>query len=248
MLSKNDIKFIRSLHQKKFRLQHSRFIAEGRKLIEEAIEHHPLCIDRIFATPKVLESFVIDDQFSVTIIDEKQLQLISTLLHPQGIIAICKVPEPLLTPSHKQVLVLDGIQDPGNFGTILRTAAWFGIHHVICSEDTVEIYNPKVVQATMGAVFQLHVQYRNLTEFLTQIDLPIYGAFMQGTNAMKQEFPKQFCLIMGNEGNGIRPELTPMIQYPITIPKYGKGESLNVAIAAGILMAEFTRGKKSSDF
>jgi RNA methyltransferase, TrmH family len=241
VISKNEIKFIRSLHQKKFRTESNRFFIEGKKLLEEALLHHPSIIEQVFATKEVITELGLPFSIQVEEISNKELEQISALKHPQGLLAVCRaetVSNPIIA---KRILVLDGVQDPGNMGTILRTAAWFGMDEVICSRDTVEIFNPKVVQATMGAIFHLPISYTDLAEFLSCSQLPIYGAVMNGENVYSTTIPNEFILILGNEGNGIRPEIEAMIQHPITIPKLGKGESLNVGVAAAVLLSEFSR-------
>ena len=137
--------------------------------------------------------------------------------------------------------MLDGIQDPGNMGTIIRTADWFGIQHIICSDDTVDVYNPKVVQATMGSIAHVNVYYTGLEAFLPQIKLPVFGALLDGENIYRTDFGSEGLLIMGNEGNGLRPAIVKLIQQAITIPRTGNAESLNVGIATAIFCSEIKR-------
>ena len=154
---------------------------------------------------------------------------------------------PILKPvslKNKFSLVLDGIQDPGNMGTIIRTADWFGITDIICSEDTVDVYNPKVVQATMGSMARVNVHYTDLMPVLSTADVPIYGALLNGDNIYDTTFGTEGLIVMGNEGNGLRPEVIKLVTKAITIPRFGGAESLNVAIATAIFCSEINRNKR----
>jgi TrmH family RNA methyltransferase len=174
-----------------------------------------------------------------------ELEKISSLKTPQEVLALIKTPNwPAL--QHDQLkgkfsLVLDGIQDPGNMGTIIRIADWFGINNIICSDDTVDAYNPKVVQACMGSLARVKVHYIPLVDFLTKIKLPVFGALLDGENIYDTDFGKEGLVIMGNEGNGLRPEIAKLVSKAITIPRIGKAESLNVAIATALFCSEITR-------
>lgn len=176
-----------------------------------------------------------------------ELNKVSSLSTPQDVIAQIKIPEwPVL--NHNELkgrfsLVLDGVQDPGNMGTIIRIADWFGINDIICSEDTVDVYNPKVVQASMGSLARVKVHYTGLSVFLTAIKLPVYGALLDGESIYDTDFGTEGLLLMGNEGNGIRPEIQKLATKAITIPRIGKAESLNVAIATSLFCYEI--GRKS---
>ena len=174
-----------------------------------------------------------------------ELEKVSSLKTPQDALALINIPKwPVL--QHEQLkgkfsLVLDGIQDPGNMGTIIRIADWFAIGNIICSEDTVDAYNPKVVQACMGSLARVKVHYTSLTEFLPEIKLPVFGALLDGENIYSTDFGKEGLIVMGNEGNGLRPEVQRMVNRAITIPRIGKAESLNVAIATALFCSEITR-------
>lgn len=174
-----------------------------------------------------------------------ELEKVSSLKTPQDALALVKIPEwPVL--QHGQLkgkfsLVLDGIQDPGNMGTIIRIADWFGIGHIICSEETVDAYNPKVVQASMGSLARVKVHYISLTEFLPEIQLPKFGALLDGANIYNTDFGGEGLIVMGNESNGLRPEIQKMVNKAVTIPRIGKAESLNVAIATALFCSEITR-------
>jgi TrmH family RNA methyltransferase len=245
MLSKSQINLLKSLQHKKFRREHSFFLAEGHKSIAEFI-NSAYSIDVVYHTPafdsKVLK---LSRKINLCEISVTELEKISSLKTPQDVIAQIRMPEwPVLT--HQDLmgqfsLVLDGIQDPGNMGTIIRIADWFGIVNIICSEDTVDIYNPKVVQASMGSLARVKVHYADLTAFLAQIKLPIYGALLDGENIYDTDFGIEGLLLMGNEGNGIRPGILKLITQAVTIPRIGKAESLNVAIATALFCSESAR-------
>lgn len=178
-------------------------------------------------------------------ITETELQKMSGLTTPQQVLAVIKLPEwPQLKPENlknKFSLVLDGIQDPGNLGTIIRTADWFGINHIICSEDTVEAYNPKVVQATMGSLARVKIYYIDLEALLPTLKLPVFGAMLDGENIYQADFGNEGLLLMGNEGNGIRLNIQHCITQAITIPRVGEAESLNVSIATALFCSEINR-------
>jgi TrmH family RNA methyltransferase len=173
------------------------------------------------------------------------LQKMSSLTTPQEVLAVIHLPEwPKLTQNsllNRFTLVLDGVQDPGNLGTIIRTADWFGIHNIICSEDTVDAYNPKVVQATMGSLARVNLHYTDLAILISQLNLPVLGAMLNGDNIYTADFGTQGLVVMGNEGNGLRPEIQKLITQSITIPRNGEAESLNVAIATALFCSEISR-------
>lgn len=203
-------------------------------------------MDTIFYTPAIVPKMLnLSRNINFQEISMKDIEKISTLKTPQEVIGLVKIP---LWPTlnydslkHRFSLVLDNVQDPGNMGTIIRTADWFGIADIICSEDTVDVYNPKVVQATMGSLARVNVHYTNLEQVLPQIKLPLFGAMLDGENMYNTNFGDEGLLVMGNEGNGISPAIERLINTKITIPRAGKAESLNVAIATAILCAEIKR-------
>jgi len=220
-------------------------LVEGYKSVVEFINSaYP--IEAIYHTsaidPKLLK---LSQKMNFNEISLKDLEKISSLKSPQDIIALVKIPQwPVLNKDilkQKFSIVLDGIQDPGNMGTIIRTADWFGIQHIICSDDTVDVYNPKVVQATMGSIAHINVYYTDLSIFLTQIKLPVFGALLDGENIYNTDFGNEGLLIMGNEGNGLRAEIVKLVQHAITIPRSGNAESLNVGIATAIFCSEIMR-------
>ena len=229
---------IASLQKKKFRDKEGLFIAEGPKVISELIEagleihaHFSTCIPE---NPS--KSF-----FHIT---ELELKKISALKTANTAVAIFKIPEPNTTSSEGLVLAMDAIRDPGNLGTIIRLSDWFGVAKLVCSLDTVDCYNSKVVQATMGSIARVTIQYCNLSEYLLNASLPIYGGVLNGENIYTSEMPKKAIVVLGNEANGISDEIMTLISNKITIPQFGvsqKTESLNVATATAILLSEFNR-------
>ena len=245
MLSKSQISLLKSLQQKKFRAEHGAFLVEGHKSVNEFIDSD-YQVDTIYHTynfdPNLLK---LSRKMNFQGISLNDLEKISSLKTPQDVVAQVKIPEwPALNNSilnKKFSIVLDGIQDPGNMGTIIRTADWFGIKDIICSGDTVDVYNPKVVQATMGSLSRINVHYTDLAAFLTKINLPIFGALLDGSNIFTTDFGSEGLIVMGNEGNGLRPEIKERIQKAVTIPRTGMAESLNVGVATAIFCAEISR-------
>ncbi|MGY4384812.1 TrmH family RNA methyltransferase [Pedobacter sp. UYP24] len=245
MLSKSQLGFIKSLHQKKYRKENELFIIEGIKSITE-FKSSPYHIQSIYFLPQYSSLLTnLPSNIKLFEVNNAELDKISTLQTPQGILALVSIPKkPILETKLLQnnfTLVLDGVQDPGNLGTIIRTADWFGIIHVICSLDTVEVYNPKTVQATMGSLARLNVYYEDLPQFLKINKLPVYGALLAGESMYNTDWGKEGLLILGNEGKGISREVIPYISNPVHIPGAGKTESLNVAISAAILCADIYR-------
>lgn len=233
-LSKNKIKLIRSLRLKKNRDAEQLFIVEGEKIIDELIANSPEMIEFICTTQP---SFSFDRCY---LTDARGMKEISQLTTPGEVLAVVR----FLPDSDQKsdlVLVLDGIQDPGNLGTIIRTADWFGISKIVCSHDTVDCYNPKVVQATMGSLFRISIEYKDLSAYLSKTELPIYGALLDGVDLYATPLEKKAVLVIGNEGKGISDEVRPLVTKPIFIPKYGEAESLNAAMATGIILAEYRR-------
>jgi len=239
MLSKNEVKYIQSLCHKKQRNETGLFIVEGVKLVDELLKSN-FKVVKLYALSSWLQQNV-QYQSITTEVEPFELEKISTFQTPQQVIAIVQQANTNAISSEWSgiTLCLDGIQDPGNLGTIIRIADWFGIQQIVCSCNTVEVYNPKVIQSTMGSFLRVQVMYTNLSTFLTETKLPIYGALLNGKNVFEIEKPSQAILVIGSEGKGISPEILPFIQHPITIPKKGGAESLNAAVATGILAAFF---------
>ena len=242
-LSINKLKWIRNLHSKKFRDSEGYFIAEGEKILAEILEFAPTSIFLIVCTQESLEKIKERDPFDIFIASPSEFERVSLLKSPQGILVVLKntLSEEKLLDQNKSTLVVDNIQDPGNLGTILRTADWFGINQIYCSENTVDCFNPRVVQASMGSLFRLIINYGDLSEFLSKQTLPIYGALLEGESCYKSKIKENAILIIGNEGSGISREIITKIQHPITIPRTGNGESLNVAVACGVLLSQWRK-------
>lgn len=241
MVSKNQIKLITSLQQKKYRFVNQLFFAEGIKVIQELVESNFELV-HLYTTQNDFEKVSNDEK---TIISESDLKKISALATPNSCLAIFKIPAEKKITASGLILALDSIRDPGNLGTILRLCDWFGIDQLICSKDAVDIYNPKVVQATMGSIARVNVNYIDLENFISQAKLPVFGTFMDGNNIYKTDLPQDGIIIMGNEANGISPELEKLAKNRIAIPRFGnlqKTESLNVATATAIILSEFRRG------
>ena len=215
------------------------------------VEGNKIICELFNSNIKIKEIFSIDPQklgrteTPVIQITENELKKISFLRTPKDSVAVCYLGEEEKMEDREVQLVLDGIQDPGNLGTIIRLADWFGIEQVICSEDTVDVYNPKVIQATMGSFTRVNVVYTDLTEYLSGTESVNIGTDMEGENIYTFEKPKKMNLILGNEGNGMRPETEKLLQKCVTIPRFGKSqstESLNVSMAAGIILGQLFRG------
>lgn len=242
MLSKSQISFIKSLHQKKYRKENGLFCIEGIKSIVEFI-NSTYELHSIYYNPSYFSSL---PKFPANIklfeVNNAELDKISTLQTPQGILALVKIPiAQKLDPKSlkkKFSLVLDDVQDPGNLGTIIRTADWFGIEHIICSEQTVEAYNPKTVQSTMGSLARMKIHYTNLDAFIASTDLPVFGALLNGDSIYKVKWGNEGLILLGNEGHGISENLIKKITTAVTIPRIGEAESLNVAVSAAIFCSE----------
>lgn len=246
MISKSQISLVKSLHQKKYRKEHQLFIVEGFKAISEFL-NSDFVINAVYCTPDMSAKMAnLSNKQKVCEVTINELQKISALQTPQGILALIEIPKSSKTSAkdiEEIALVLDGVQDPGNLGTIIRTADWFGIKHLICSEDCVEVYNPKVVQATMGSLTRVKVTYQSLPELLSQSELPIYGTLLKGDNIFNAAWSTKGFLVLGSEGKGISEEILALITHPLTIPGGKNTESLNVAIAGAICCAEMSRNK-----
>ena len=255
MLTKNQIKLIASLKQKKYRQEENLFVAEGEKLVVELITAGLtpvyICVvetegnhERLTKNPKT------------TIVSTVEMARISGLTNPSSALAVFKIPEQNLNFSkleNQLVVALDGIQDPGNLGTIIRLCVWFGVSNLVCSVDTADCLNPNVVQASMGALAKVKVHYTNLSSFLEAMQsngVPIFGTYLEGKNIYNSQLPKNGIIVMGNEGNGISSVVEKFISNKITIPSFAKeeagAESLNVATATAIVLSEFRRGNPTA--
>ena len=240
MITRAEILDIKSLATKQGREELGAFIAEGEKLVGE-IRNSSLRIRRILQTKPIFA----DGE----LISEKEMERISQLKTANSVLAVVELPRHLLAkaqPSKNLVLALDRVQNPGNLGTIIRLADWFGISDIVCSEDTADCFNPKVVQATMGAILRVRVHYTNLAEWLkNQHNTKIYGTFLEGENIYSAELDKSGVIVMGNEGQGISSEVATTVSHKLLIPPYpadrSGSESLNVAVATAVICSEFRR-------
>ena len=244
MITKSIIKQIASLRQQKFRKELGLFVVEGRKMVEELLRSDFETVG-LYATEAFINAY---PSFADTeVVSEMQMKQMSGQDTPPGILAVVRIPEQGdIKTSSPYVLALDGIVNPGNMGTLLRTAEWFGIRDVVCSMDCVELWNPKTVQATMGSLFRVKVWKADLAEYLRQVKAEgraVYGALLEGENVFRMKEKPNGVIVIGSESHGIRTEVLPCITHPITIPRVGDSatESLNAAVAGGIIIAEMTR-------
>ena len=240
MVSKNQIKLITSLQHKKYRIENQLFIAEGVKVIQELLESN-FVLEHLFETEAIFEQVPISQK---KVIKEQDMKRITALSSASSCLAIFKIPPETKIDTKGLIIALDDIRDPGNLGTIIRLCDWFGITQLLCSHETVDVYNPKVIQATMGSITRVKVNYVNLKDYVLQSSLPVFGTFMDGKNLYNETLPKEAILILGNEANGISSALEKNIKNRIAIPRFGdiqKTESLNVAAATAIFLSEFRR-------
>jgi len=248
MLSKSRVKYIQSLYHKKFRDAELVFVIEGPKIAEEFLLHAPREIVALYAVKNwlagkelLIQSIAPSIIFSI---EETELGKISALSTPNRVLAIVKQKEKteLPTPTSGLMLMLDGIQDPGNFGTIIRIADWFGITNLVCSKECADIYNPKVIQATMGSIIRTNVVYTNLCDWCKQhAGVDMYAATLQGQSIYDYPVLTDGIIVMGNESKGVSPELLGFCKKQVTIPRIGQAESLNAAVATGIILSQLIR-------
>jgi RNA methyltransferase, TrmH family len=238
-LSKNQLKLITSLQQKKYRTNYNLFIAEGTKVVNELLNSN-LELEQLFC----VDNSVYENIENVTIISEVELKKISTQKTPNNVLGLFKTPSEKLIKNEGLILALDEINDPGNLGTIIRLCDWFGVAQLICSTNTVDCYNSKVVQASMGSLARVSIVYTDLANYLQETNLPKYASLMDGENVYKISLPENAILVMGNEANGISDSILKLLINSVSIPRFGKlqqTESLNVATATAILLSEFKR-------
>ncbi|MDM9632764.1 RNA methyltransferase [Robiginitalea aurantiaca] len=237
MVAKRELKFIKSLHQKKYRNLNGLFLAEGVKVVT--------AFTSAGWVPKHLYSSEIMDSFpEAEPLSERELKSVSTLVQPNKILGVFEIPREAAPDYKGWVLALDQVRDPGNLGTIIRLCDWFGIRDIICSPDSVDAFNPKVVMASMGSLARVNLHYLPLQKVLTECGLPVFGADMHGTSAAAFSFPDQGILLMGSESHGISSELREILTQTLSIKPYADtgAESLNLGTAAGILLYEIRRG------
>lgn len=247
MLSKNKIKYIQSLKDKKGRVEHGVFVAEGNKMVTELLACMPCSL--LVATSDFLRENTIPSVGELVEVSDDELHKASFLKTPQQVLGVFSIPSistENIDWNNILTLMLDGIQDPGNLGTIIRLADWYGIEHILCSLDTADVYNPKVVQATMGALARVQLHYIDLSGWLSvHPEIPVYGTFLDGKNMYEQPLSPNGVIVMGNEGNGIRSDVANYINWKLYIPTFPadrkSSESLNVAVATAIVCAEFRR-------
>lgn len=239
MVVKSELKLIKSLQQKKCRNEHGLFVVEGKKTVEEVV-NSSMKVYKLFAVePSDLE---VNDN-DVVKVSSKELSQMSSLKNPNGYLGVFHIPNESNKILSDWTLVLDGVQDPGNLGTIIRLCDWFGISDIICSLNTVDCYNAKVLQATMGSITRVNIQYLDLIEFLKATKIPVYGTFMNGVSVTTSKLPKKGIMVMGNEGKGISNAVAHLCTDRLAIPQFGDvtTESLNVASATAILLHEIRK-------
>ena len=240
MVSKNQIKLITSLQQKKYRKQEQLFFVEGVKGVQELLDSN-FELHELFTTKS---DFMAIDTSKVHTITESELRKISVLTTPNSCLAVFRIPKAIAYEQKGLIIALDDVRDRGNLGTIIRLCDWFGVKTLFCSEESVDVYNPKVVQATMGSISRVNVVYGNLEQFLTDAKLPVFGTFMDGASIYKEKLPTEGIVVMGNEANGISKPIENLVSKRIAIPRFGDlqaTESLNVATATAIILSEFKR-------
>jgi TrmH family RNA methyltransferase len=238
-MNNNELKYIQSFAHKKHWDKESVFIVEGPKLVKELLESDWI-IEKIYASAEWLNA---QDPIGLPTeqVDEIILARISQFKTANQVLALVKkkVANAPLNFDKELTLVLDGIQDPGNFGAIIRTADWFGVKQILVSEDNAGLYNPKVIQSTMGSFLRVHVAQYNIEAVLSTSNIPVYGAVLSGAPLSRTKMQAPCFLVIGNESKGIRPNLQPYITHPVTITSYGAAESLNAAVATGILLSSW---------
>lgn len=251
MLSKNQISHVKALHRKKVREEEKLFIAEGGKTVLEILASS-ITVTELYAVASFFSANEIRPGIACYEVKPQEMERITALSTPSPVLAVCTIPDRTLMPEkllNKLVLVLDDIRDPGNLGTIVRVADWFGISAVVCSETSVDLYNPKVVQATMGSITRVPVFYTSISKFIGDMKsqgMPVYGTFLNGNNIYSQKLSPAGLIVIGNESNGISREVEELIEERLMIPSFsaatgGEAESLNAAIATAVICSEFRR-------
>ncbi|WP_143960680.1 TrmH family RNA methyltransferase [Litoribacter populi] len=245
MLSKNTVKFIKSLQQKKFRRQENSFFVEGAKNVTELLRSEYEITHLLFTETFEIENISLikrcgAEKYKVT---QKVLESAGSFQSNDAALAVAKIKEnePLKLEKPELILALDDVRDPGNLGTIIRIADWYGLNKIICSPQCADIYNPKVLNSSMGSFTRMNYFYTELHKFLENCNKPIFGAFLEGDNIYESELPADAVIVMGNESKGISPEIEKLISHKLTIPQFGQAESLNVAIATAVICDNFRR-------
>ncbi len=239
MVVKNQIKLIKSLQQKKCRIQQGLFVVEGVKVVQELLAS-AYKVYKVYSA----DSSVFDAVEGSEVVSQRELKQMSGLKNPNIVIGVFYIPQPKKVDFKDWVVVLDDVRDPGNLGTIIRLCDWFGIGQLVCSHNTVDCYNPKVLQATMGSITRVNLVYTAIGDFLGKSNVPVYGAFMDGHSVYRTKLPETGILVLGNEANGISKQVEALVTARVAIPQFGNQttESLNVATATAILLSELRRG------
>ncbi|EMY3482712.1 RNA methyltransferase [Flavobacterium psychrophilum] len=240
MVTRNQIKLITSLVQKKYRKQYQLFFAEGAKVIQELLQSN-FELEHLYCTKPMFSDV---SELKKTIISDSDLKKITALTTANDCLAVFKIPQEKQIENLGLIVALDDIRDPGNLGTIIRLCDWFGIAQIVCSEQTVDVYNPKVVQATMGSITRVNITYLDLETYLAEAKTAVFGTFMDGKDIYKTQLPLSGIIVLGNEANGISKIIEEKVTQKITIPRFGdlqRTESLNVATATAIVLSEFKR-------
>jgi TrmH family RNA methyltransferase len=246
MLSKATIKFIKSLQVRKYRKQEQCFLIEGAKSVQELLASD-FEVLKVVGTPEFFSGLKGGVKGEVIEVRESALEGLGLFETNRSALAVARLKSntSIEVSNLEYALVLDDIRDPGNLGTIIRTADWYGIQKIIASPETADFYNPKVINATMGSFTRVNIFYTNLTDYLSRTVLPVYGAFLDGRNVHELRFAPGGLIVMGSESHGISPGLTPLVSEKITIPRYGGAESLNAAIATAIICDNLRRNQKN---
>lgn len=241
MISKNQLKLLRALGQKKQRKAHGLFLVEGEKNVLELVDTS-LVVKQVFATDDFLQKHASElGQYDCIEASLEELTKASSLVSNNAAVAIVEIPKVKAPSAEGMIIALDGVSDPGNLGTIIRIADWYGIKHIVASSDCADPYNPKTIRATMGSFGRVQVTLLDLPRYLSEASIPVYGAFLEGESVHSTDFSEQGILLMGSESHGVRPEAEQYVTDKITIPSFGGAESLNVAMATGIIMDNYRR-------
>ena len=239
-ISKNQVKWLNSLQIKKNRSKDNSFIAEGIKTVDEFLKAQ-LGLVQLFCVDDIVDKY---NEFNPVVISESDLKKVSSLKNPNKVLAVFKMPKSSVSNSLGLKVVLDEINDPGNLGTIIRLCDWFGVEELLCSKNTVDCFNSKVVQSTMGSLSRVSIQYLDIETYINDTDLPVFIADMDGENIYQTDLPKDGVIVMGNEANGVSDNIRKIVEHKLSIPRFGNlqvTESLNVATATSIILSEFRR-------
>jgi RNA methyltransferase, TrmH family len=247
VITKNQIKYINSLQQKKFRIEHQSFVVEGAKSVLELMKSD-FEIELLFITQAFFEenqTLIQTQKLTIEIVKSEDIEKVGSFSSNNAALAVVKTKNnaELLISEHEFALILDDIRDPGNLGTIIRIADWYGITKIICSNSTVDFYNPKVINSTMGSFTRIGLYYTDIEPFIKKQTTNIYGTLLEGDNIHRTNFSKSGFIVIGNEANGISAEVEKLITHKITIPRFGGAESLNAGIATAVVLDNIFRGK-----